>query len=314
MRFVLFVCFLMFAVYTSQSNEHTKEGTHYGKQGVDIYAKMRHGPDGALFLDPYFMPYLSNLDGQILLDAGCGSGPWSICAAKNGACVYGIDIQSGMIAKATQAALEEGVEKSVEFQVGDVNHLPYPDHFFDRALSINVGCNLSSLKVHLEELNRVLKRGGIAIITAPNSFGVVFTEGKKAHADVLSSIDALLAKNPNEVPKILQNLDGVYRATFAKKQGIWSLVCDESTLTSGEEIWRKIPMMVVPNYYHPVAEYQSLITALPFRIRHMYQPHFADEHAREEYNKNQQSTPASTLGAEYIGYPPFVIFVIEKPL
>jgi 2-polyprenyl-3-methyl-5-hydroxy-6-metoxy-1,4-benzoquinol methylase len=157
---ILIVLFLIsFSAHGLSANEHTEEGTNYGNRGIDTYAKMRHGPDGALFLDPYFIPHLMNLHGQVLLDAGCGAGPWSILAAKNGAFVHGIDIQEGMIEKAKQAALEEQVENSTDFRVGDVSLLPYPDNFFDKVLSINVGCNLPSLKLHLEELNRVLKSG-----------------------------------------------------------------------------------------------------------------------------------------------------------
>ena len=59
---------------------HTERGTLYGSESVAAYDRMRHGPDGALFLDPYFMPFLINIEGKTLLDAGCGAGPWSVFA------------------------------------------------------------------------------------------------------------------------------------------------------------------------------------------------------------------------------------------
>ncbi len=290
------------------ASEHTEEGTNYGNQGIDTYAKMRHGPDGTLFLDPCFIPHLLDLHGQVVLDAGCGAGPWSILAAKNGAFVHGIDIQEGMIEKAKQAALEEQVENTTNFRTGDVSHLPYPDNFFDKALSINVGCNLPSLKLHIEELSRVLKRGGVAIITAPSSFGVVFTDGVRPYEEVTDSIDLLLANHQDSFPKNLRGFDEIYRATFAKKHDRWSLVRDEATLECGEEIWRKIPMMVVPNYYHSVDEYLALISASNFCVSQIYQPHFTNEQARQEYNYNQKYP----LSKEYVENSPFVIFVIQK--
>lgn len=153
------------------------------EKGIDIYAEVRHGPDGSLFLDPYFIPFLLNLDGQILLDAGCGAGPWSVAAAQNGAIVYGIDIQEKMIAKAKQAAIDAQLEKNIHFEVGDVGELPYQNDFFDRAISINVGCNLINLEPHFRELHRVLKRDGIAVIAAPASFGIVFTDGQRQNSN-----------------------------------------------------------------------------------------------------------------------------------
>src|SRR5579872_1850499 len=72
-------------------------GTNYGKEGAEAYAFNRHGPDGSILLDPYFVPYLENLEGKRMLDAGCGAAPWAIYAANHGAEVFGIDIQKGMI-------------------------------------------------------------------------------------------------------------------------------------------------------------------------------------------------------------------------
>ncbi len=179
---------------------HTETGTNYGDQGVDTYAKMRHGADGNLFLDRYFLPYLKETQGQILLDAGCGAGPWAIFAADQGALVYGIDIQENMIEKAKLAALEAKVDERTMFEVGDVGNLPYPNDFFDKAVSINVGCNLPSLESHIKELKRVIKKGGSALITAPSSFGVVFTDGSNTSEKVIEDINQLLSGNNQDNP------------------------------------------------------------------------------------------------------------------
>ncbi len=302
------VVFALFFVSHVNAIEHRENGTDYGDQGINIYAQMKHGPDGALFLDPYFIPYLLNLKGQVLLDAGCGAGPWSIIAAKNGAVVYAIDIQEGMIAKAKQAALEELVDNNTNFVIGDVGQLPYPDNFFDRAISINVGCNLPCLGPHLRELRRVLKEGGLAIITAPNSFGTVFTDGKKENAETVKCIQQLLIDNQASFPQIIRGLDEVYRATFAKESGQWTLVLDETQLKSGEAICRKIPLMVVPNYYHSMNEYLNLFEKENFRIKEVYNPRFLSAQEWQAYNEKNKLS----LGKEYVVSSPFVIFIIEK--
>lgn len=132
-----FACFAILLMGQASAIDHIDNGTDYGDDGIDLYTQMRHGHDGALFLDPYFIPYLQNLEGYTLLNAGCGAGPWGILAAKNGGIVYGIDLQEGMIANAKEAAREAQAD-NINFEVGDIALLPYLDNFFDRAISINV--------------------------------------------------------------------------------------------------------------------------------------------------------------------------------
>jgi len=285
----------------ADSSEHTFTGTSYGQQGIDTYAQMRHGPDGALFLDPYITHYLSDLGGMVVLDAGCGAGPWSIVAAQNGAEVWGVDIQEGMITKAIQAAAECKVDTITHFTVGDVGDLPYPEELFDRVFSINVGCNLPNLKPHIEELSRVLKEGGIAVITAPNSFGKLFT----ADGNIVKLFVALQDENPKSA---VQKLDAVYRATFVEKEGRWNPVFNENELTAGEVIWRKIPKMIVPNFYHSSIEYRSLLEETGFQIVTVFEPKFNSEAEWKLYNK----TNSAKLGKEYMDNSPFVIFIAQK--
>ena len=49
--------------------DHTENGTEYGDKGVSMYTKSNHGPDGKIFLDPYFTKELTNLNNQRILDA-----------------------------------------------------------------------------------------------------------------------------------------------------------------------------------------------------------------------------------------------------
>lgn len=283
------------------ADEHRGNGTSWENSSISVYAQTRHGPDGALFLDPYFLPYLTDLEGKNLLDAGCGAGPWAIFAAERGATVYGIDIQEAMIEKSIASAKEANVE--INWVVGDVGKLPYPDQFFDRAISINVGCNLTDLYPHFKELKRVLKKGALAIIAAPNSFGTVFTNGK--NENIIVQIQKLQEEG---FPQSVKGLDEVYRATFANREGKWQLILDENELKPGEAIFRKIPKTIVPNYYHGSKEYLEMAKKEGFKIKEVYTPHFKSQGEWQSFNEKN----AQTLGKEYIEFSPFVIFVIEK--
>lgn len=289
---------------------HESDGTNYSTDGVLAYELNRHGKDGALFLDPCFIPKLENMDGQILLDAGCGAGPWSIYAAKNGAMAYGIDIQEGMIERATAGAKDEGVQNQTHFLVGSVSEIPYSDDFFDKAISINVGCNLPEniFSEHFHEINRTLKSGGALIITAPASFGVLFTNGSDS-VSIRRKIDTALlavgdAKSSGLISQELNKLDEVLRATFAFRNGGLTLIENENELIEGECIWRKIPGLAVPNYYHSEQSYVDAILSSDFSIETIDRLRFSSAEEWQEYS--------SDLGKEYIDYHPFVVFHLRK--
>lgn len=324
------VCGLIALLRVSYAQEcpvgHTMSGTAYGEAGVKQYASMKHGPDGALFLDPYFLPFIENMEGQVILDAGCGTAPWAIYAAKNGAYAYGIDIQESMIRIGNQEVLKTGLENRVRLEVGDVNNLPFSNAFFDKAISINVGCNLPSAKIiddgqkevglgmHFVELARVLKEKGRVVITAPGSLDVVFTTGKRKLSEILEDIEEALSKidgdDSSSIMKYLGSLNDVYRATFVNNNGKLKLVTNVNDLKNGENIWRKIPGMIVPNVYHSEDEYISEAIKAGFNIVKIERPQLNDEIELISYN--ERHSEAFRLGNAYIRNNAFIIIELEK--
>jgi ubiquinone/menaquinone biosynthesis C-methylase UbiE len=106
--------------------------------------------------------------GDKILEVGCGTGTLSLAArAQAGATgqVTGIDIADDMIETARQKARKAGLE--VQFQLGRVEEIPFPEGQFDLVLS--------SLMLHhihgdeakqqgIREIWRVLKPGGRLLI------------------------------------------------------------------------------------------------------------------------------------------------------
>jgi SAM-dependent methyltransferase len=328
-RLLLFFSILyMPQIANASSAGHTQAGSHYEDGATKAYASHRHGPDGALFLDPYFIPHLMHLEGQTVLDAGCGAAPWAILAAQNGAHVFGIDIQPKMISLARLAVQLEKIEDRVFLVVGDVASLPYSSQVFDHAISINVGCNLPcttrlfnqdgqkqlvGLEPHVREMARTLKAGGTAIVTAPASFGIVFTNGTDKEA-VSAHIQEVLSKigNAQESAIIvahLNELTEVYRATFAMREGRLTLITDENELFPGEEIWRKLPALTVPNRYHGESEYRQAFSDASLAVIETHRPHFSHREEQQQYNLTH---PDAQMGEEYVSDHPFVIFCLKK--
>jgi SAM-dependent methyltransferase len=96
--------------------------------------------------------------GTRLLDAGCGAGGASVLAAQRGALVNGLDAAEAMVAIARQR-VPDG-----DFQVGDVELLPYAGHTFDAVIAADVLPYTAQPAVALRELVRVCRPDGHLVV------------------------------------------------------------------------------------------------------------------------------------------------------
>jgi ubiquinone/menaquinone biosynthesis C-methylase UbiE len=101
-------------------------------------------------------------DGSRVLDVGTGPGrvPLAIIEAAPDLRVEGIDLSGEMIAHAQGVAAEAGLRDRVEFAVGDVADLRYPDDTFDLIVSTLSQHHWADREGGVRELLRVLRPGG----------------------------------------------------------------------------------------------------------------------------------------------------------
>jgi ubiquinone/menaquinone biosynthesis C-methylase UbiE len=102
------------------------------------------------------------LEGQRLLDVGCGDGVYLIEAARLGAAAIGVDRSKAMLVAARRHAADRGVE--VELQQGDTQALPFDDGTFDVVIAITVLCLVPDAVKTVNEMVRVAVPGGRVII------------------------------------------------------------------------------------------------------------------------------------------------------
>ncbi|MFC2163160.1 methyltransferase domain-containing protein [Candidatus Altiarchaeota archaeon] len=98
----------------------------------------------------------SDLAGEVVLDAGCGTGRHIEVAAPHAKQVIGVDLsQSVDIAQELV-----GANKNVNILQADLNKLPFKDEVFDRIYSIGVIQHTPDTKQSFLDLTTYLKKGG----------------------------------------------------------------------------------------------------------------------------------------------------------
>lgn len=102
-----------------------------------------------------------DLTGQSLLDAGCGTGWFSQRAVERGAEVTSMDLGEGLLAQVRKKCRSTCV-------VGSVLDMPFADATFDVVISSEVIEHVPAPLDAVREMHRVLKPGGLLVLTTPN--------------------------------------------------------------------------------------------------------------------------------------------------
>jgi ubiquinone/menaquinone biosynthesis C-methylase UbiE len=131
-------------------------------------------------------------DGDSVLEVAPGAGYLSIELSKLGRYkITGMDISKDLVEIASRNAKEAGVE--IDFRQGNVSRMPFNANEFDVIICVLSFKNFKEPLKALEEMHRVLKSGGTALIMDLNRQASMKVTKKVAETMGLKGLNAYIA-------------------------------------------------------------------------------------------------------------------------
>ncbi len=112
---------------------------------------------------PKMIEWLDPRPGDKVLDVASGAGELSLLVARKGCEVHGIDLSEAAVKYAR--GLSRRARIPCRFEVGDAEHLPYPEGYFNKVICSSSVEHFRDDGQALKEMTRVLKPGGRVILT-----------------------------------------------------------------------------------------------------------------------------------------------------
>lgn len=128
---------------------------------------------GRIFTDPHsdierVVKLIQDNDGSRILDLGCGTGRHVVHLTRLKFDVYGFDASPKALSMTQEWLNDENLDANLcEHHMEDP--FPYEDNFFDAVVSIQVIHHnlMSNIRKTINEIERVLKPGGVLFVTFP---------------------------------------------------------------------------------------------------------------------------------------------------
>lgn len=118
----------------------------------------------------YLEPYVPSDSEALVLDAGGGTGRWSVRMAKKGCRVVLLDASAGMLKIAQERIEKEGLQHQIRIEKGDIRKLKHPNETFDMILCEHALFLLDNPDVALKEFARILKKRRLLVVSAQNRY------------------------------------------------------------------------------------------------------------------------------------------------
>jgi ubiquinone/menaquinone biosynthesis C-methylase UbiE len=194
-----------------------KERAQLFDEWPEAYDRWFTTPTGSLvrkYETELVMKLLSPKQGEIILDAGCGTGIFTLDILLSGSKVIGLDLSLPML-KQAKNKLKEYPLKLV---LAEMLKLPFPESSFDKAVSVTALEFIEDGKAAVGELFRVTKRGGRVVVATLNSLSPWAlrrrVEAKRKH----SLFEKAIFRPPDEL-RFLSSSPGVVETAIHFQKG-----------------------------------------------------------------------------------------------
>ena len=147
------------------SNSEKKDKMYFYESFADEFDSKMNMYDTNKRVHVFFNEFLTKdeLKDKSLLDAGCGTGWFSKAAFDRGAKVTSMDLGENLLAQVAKKCQSQKI-------VGSILDIPFPENTFDYVVSSEVIEHTPEPFKALSEIYRVLKPGGVMVISTPNKF------------------------------------------------------------------------------------------------------------------------------------------------
>ena len=110
----------------------------------------------------FSVPYAA---GRTVLDVACGAGYGTALLSESARWAVGVDLSE----EAVRYARARYPRNNAAFFVGDAQRLPFMDAAFETVVSFETIEHLSRIPEYLEEVRRVLRPGGVFVVSTPKA-------------------------------------------------------------------------------------------------------------------------------------------------
>jgi ubiquinone/menaquinone biosynthesis C-methylase UbiE len=195
----------------------SREKTQVFDEWPEAYDRWFTTPIGSLvkeFEARLIMDLLKPKQGETILDAGCGTGVFTIDILSLGSHVVGLDLSLPMLIRAGKKL------KGFPFQMvlADMLNLPFPECSFDKAVSVTALEFIEDAKDAVGELFRVTKKGGDIIVATLNSLSPWASRRMAEAKEKPTLFEKAIFRSPDEL-RSLASVKGVVKTAIHFQKG-----------------------------------------------------------------------------------------------
>jgi len=189
-----------------------KEKTQLFDEWPEAYDRWFTTPTGSLvkrYEAELILDLLKPKPGEVILDAGCGTGVFTLDILSIGSQVIGLDISLPMLIHAGKKL------KGFPFErvLADMSNLPFPESSFDKVVSVTAVEFIKDAKGAVKELFRVTQRGGCIVLATLNSLSPWAFRRKVEAEEKHTIFERAIFRSPDELFS-LTSVEGVAKTAI----------------------------------------------------------------------------------------------------